>query len=296
MKNRTVMARLAALGMSVMLCFGAVACGEEESDSRGTRTESEKEEDEKETDEKEETSEDKETETDEKEETSEDKETETDKGGSEEKENNSKDEQAEAPKDNTNDAPSVNDGKIEGHYVAVVDLGEDYFMDNMGSEYSEVAEMFRGADFTFSATLDLNEDGTGHLAFDMDEFYQHMYDWMDKNYIDMMKGVFASMGIDDDQLLEMVKGEGYTTVEEALEDMKEDMMKEFDESMRDGGGSKEDMETDLKWEENGTKLDLTADNGNVTSMTIGADGSLTLELDEEDSPTNSAMELVFKKR
>ena len=282
MKNRTVMARLAALGMSVMLCFGAVACGEEESDSRGTRTESEKEEDEKETDEKEETSE--------------DKETETDKGGSEEKENNSKDEQAEAPKDNTNDAPSVNDGKIEGHYVAVVDLGEDYFMDNMGSEYSEVAEMFRGADFTFSATLDLNEDGTGHLAFDMDEFYQHMYDWMDKNYIDMMKGVFASMGIDDDQLLEMVKGEGYTTVEEALEDMKEDMMKEFDESMRDGGGSKEDMETDLKWEENGTKLDLTADNGNVTSMTIGADGSLTLELDEEDSPTNSAMELVFKKR
>ena len=284
MKNRTVMARLAALGMSVMLCLGAVACGEEESDSRGTRTESEKEEDEKETDEKEETSEEKETDE------------ETGKDVAEEKENNSKDEQAEAPKDNSNDAPSVNDGKIEGHYVAVVDLGEDYFMDSMGSEYSEVAEMFRGADFTFSATLDLNEDGTGHLAFEMDEFYQHMYDWMDKNYIDMMKGVFASMGIDDDQLLEMVKGEGYTTVEEALEDMKEEMMQEFDESMRDGGGSKEDMETDLKWEENGTKLDLTADNGNVTSMTIGADGSLTLELDEEDSPTNSAMELVFKKR
>ena len=289
MKNRTVMARLAALGMSVMLCFGAVACGEEESSSRGTRSESEKEEDEKETDEKE---------NEEKEETSEEKETdeETGKDVAEEKENNSKDEQAEAPKDNSNDAPSVNDGKIEGHYVAVVDLGEDYFMDSMGSEYSEVAEMFRGADFTFSATLDLNEDGTGHLAFEMDEFYQHMYDFMDKNYIDMMKGVFASMGIDDDQLLEMVKGEGYTTVEEALEDMKEEMMQEFDESMRDGGGSKEDMEADLKWEENGTKLDLTADNGNVTSMTIGADGSLTLELDEEDSPTNSAMELVFKKR
>ena len=55
MKNRTVLARLAALGMSIALCFGVVACGEKEDSSERSRTEKEaEEEDEKEEDVKEE--------------------------------------------------------------------------------------------------------------------------------------------------------------------------------------------------------------------------------------------------
>ena len=51
MKNRTVLARLAALGMSIALCFGVVACGEKDDSSERRRTEKEaEEEDEKEED------------------------------------------------------------------------------------------------------------------------------------------------------------------------------------------------------------------------------------------------------
>ena len=285
MKNRTVLARLAALGMSIMLCFGVVACGEEEDSSRGTRTESEKDED---TDEKEDS--DKKEEGDEKE--TEEKESDADaKETTDEKE-------ADAPKEDVVVETHVDDGKREGHYVAVIDLGEEYFMDAMDTSGVEgMSEMFKGADFTFSATLDLNEDGSGKMAFDMEEFYGHMYDFVDEHFTEIMQAAFDSMGLTEEQLNDMLKAEGYASLEEALEEMKEESLKEFEDAMREGGGDASDYDVDLTWKEDGSKVVLThAESGNDLELEIGNDGGLSMTLSEEDSPTNQELELVFYKK
>ncbi len=287
MKNRTVLARLAALGVSIMLCFGVVACGEEEESSRGTRSESEKEEDEdKEEDDKKEESEEKE-ETEEKEEATEEKEAADD---------NSK--EADAPKEDVVVETHVDDGVREGHYVATIDLGEEYFMEAMDTSGVEgMSDLFKGADFTFSATLDLNEDGSGKMAFDMEEFYSHMAEFVDANFEEIMKAAFTSMGVTDEQLEDMLKEEGYASLEDALAEMKEEAMKEFDDAMRDGGGNSEDYEAELTWKEDGSKLILThAESGNDLELEIGNDGGLSMTLSEEDSPTNQELELVFYKK
>ena len=291
MKNRTVLARLAALGMSIALCFGVVACGEKEDSSERSRTEKEaEEEDEKEEDVKEENEKDEE---DEKKEETEKKEEPSEKEVGRES-NKKEDAAAQGGKEESTAATS--DSEAAGHYVSKVDLGEDYFLEQMGTtEMGDMADMFKGADFSFEATLDLNKDGTGVLGFDLERFYGNMYDFMDEHYIDMMKAAFETMGFSDEELLDMLKEAGYKTLDEALEDYKKEAMEEFDQQMRDNSSDAANSTLELTWEEDGDTIQLINEEGRKLSVDRQADGSLIIEMPASQSPTGSKIEMVFVK-
>lgn len=297
MKNRTVLARLAALGMSVVLCFGLMACGEEKEDS-SDRSRTEKDADEEE-DEKEEESKEDETKEDES------KEEEDKKENTDAKEETSGKDEARAGSGKTDAAqsgkeertPAVSDGEIAGHYVSTVDLGEEYFLEQMAGagEMGDLADLFKGADFSFESTLDLKADGTGVIGFDLETFYGNMYNWMDKNYIDMMKAAFVAVGYSEDDLLDMLKQEGYKSLDDALQDYKEEAMEEFEKQMRENSNDAANARAELTWEEDGDTVKLINEEGNSIPVARGADGSLTMTLSKDNSPTGTEMELVFKK-
>ena len=321
MKNRTVLARLAALGMGIILCFGATACTKDESSDRSTRSERDKDDDDDDDDKDE---------RDDKDEDDDDKESrnrkddDDDKDERDSKDDDDDDKDARAGKNDDDDDRAtantgnrrddligslakddddttvavVSDGKLEGFYSAEFNVGEEFFLDQFKEQgYDEYAEIFKGADFTFNATLDLKKDGTGQLSYDLEGFYDNMHDFVEDHFIDIMKTEFAAMGMTDEQLEKMFSDAGYSSMEEALDDYKEEAMQSFDASMRQSAGnSLRNSNIDFTWEEKGSDIVLTNEDGRALNLEVASDGSLLLDISKSNSPTGQAMELVFYKK
>ena len=294
MKNRSVLARLAALGMSIVLCFGVVACGEKEESSGRGRTEKEADEEE----EKEEESKDDENKEDGNKESEEKKVSDEKKqsGSGKEEARQNAGKEAAAANEKEERTPAVADGKIEGHYVASVDVGEEYFMEQMDLQGNgDVAEAFRGADFSFDVTLDLKEDNTGVMGFDMESFIGHFVDFLDEHFVEVMIASMESQGTSKEDMLAQAKQAGYDNLEDFLVDYKDMYMGIFEKAMRNGAESAGETTLDLTWEEKGDQIAIKA-NRETLMMDIGSDGSLTIVLPADQSPTQSDIEMVFMKQ
>ena len=293
MKNRTIWARWAAIGLSMMLCFGAAGCGKEEEAVSETGAEGETEEVEKEDTEKNAPSEEKETQT------------EKEEAGNRNEYDNSHIYSMGMPKDgNTNVTLSEDEFAYVGNYSVNVYLGDNYLIDhilNGDEEYTQYPQLFESAALYFDATLHLCYDNTAYISYGLEEkeLYDQIYNWIDKGYVDAMKWALERVGIDDALWLQMVNDKGYTTADEAWDAIKEDMIMQFETFVRDSGWSTDEAEIGLTWKANGNEIELTADNGYTTSMIYGYSiynpDEMKWEVDEKDSPTNTPIVIMFAK-
>ena len=90
---------------------------------------------------------------------------------------------------------------VIGRYIAVIDLSDRY----LSSSNEETAKVLKDADFTFNAVLDIKDDHTAVMNFDIEKFYDNMYQFVDENYVDILKKSMASYGMTDEQLDEYAR-------------------------------------------------------------------------------------------
>ncbi len=182
---------------------------------------------------------------------------------------------------------------VIGRYIAVIDLSDRY----LSSSNEETAKVLKDADFTFDAVLDIKDDHTAVMNFDIEKFYDNMYQFVDENYVDILKKSMASYGMTDEQLDEYARQKEYENADAMLNDMKEELLEVFVQTMRGDDETANVEPVELTWSLNEDQLSLTSMNNSETrDVTLNKDGSFTMMLSIDEDILSEEVEMAFTKQ
>lgn len=199
---------------------------------------------------------------------------------------------ADADEISTNEL-SKEEQAVIGRYIAVVDLSDRY----LSSSNEETAKVLKDADFTFDAVLDIKDDHTAVMNFDIEKFYDNMYQFVDENYVDILKKSMASYGMTEEQLDEYARQKEYENADAMLNDMKEELLEVFVQTMRGDDETANVEPVELTWSLNKDQLSLTSMNNSETrDVTLNKDGSFTMMLSIDEDILSEEVEMAFTKQ
>jgi len=199
---------------------------------------------------------------------------------------------ADTDKISTNEL-SKEEQAVIGRYIAVIDLSDRY----LSSSNEETAKVLKDADFTFDAVLDIKDDHTAVMNFDIEKFYDNMYQFVNENYVDILKKSMASYGMTDEQLDEYARQKEYENADAMLNDMKEELLEVFVQTMRGDDETASVEPVELTWSLNKDQLSLTSMNNSETrDVTLNKDGSFTMMLSIDEDILSEEVEMAFTKQ
>ncbi len=158
-----------------------------------------------------------------------------------------------------------------GRYVATYFIPDSVWEESMGEDGEIFLELFGSQIFSLDFIMDIESDGTAVLSADYDKFVDDFIDWLDLNYIDVMKKAYES------------EGEKWSDdVEDYLLENKDYMMDSFRESMEYSMTGSDTELAKLTWEMNKDQICFTGDNGVEKRCDVFSDGSFLLSLTADE--------------
>jgi len=174
-----------------------------------------------------------------------------------------------------------------GRYVATYAIPDEVWEDSMGEDAEIFLDLFGNQAFAIDFIMDIESDGTAVLSADYDKFVNDFIDWLDVNYLDVMKKAVESEG-----------EEWSDDYEDYLLENKDLMMDNFRDSMETSMTGSDSELADLTWEQKGDVISFTGDNGDAKECIYFDDGSFILSLTAEELGEDmfgDSMDLYFWK-
>lgn len=158
-----------------------------------------------------------------------------------------------------------------GRYVATYFIPNEVWESSMGEDAELFTDLIGDDAFSVDFIMDIESDGTAVLSADIDKFVDDFVDWMDVNFIDVMKKACEA------------EGEAWSDeYEDYFLENKDMTLDSFRDSLSSSMSDAESKLADLTWEQKGDKITFTGDNGVAKSCDVYSDGSFLLSLTADE--------------